>query len=244
MSKRPPPQTLPGALIVPPAAALVFSLLFVSGCCEASQKDSRTTPVKPSGPHDGRGGQVDRSAEGSPKASEESGETGKRATWSEDETPPSEAGSKTAGDGDAHEAAVTFRLIGRGMIRLPQKKGQPPTAGTGTQRTAYAIRTAKGLKSLIARVPKRIITKGQGPPNPDPILKNPTVDLSKEMVVVVQYDYMWKPPKVKKVVATGDQIRVKAEFMKIRGIVQHAYGVGSYVAFTVPKSKRTVVLSP
>ena len=63
------------------------------------------------------------------------------------------------------------------------------------------------------------------------------------MVVVVQDGYMWQRPVVKRVFRQGGQLHIKAEFVKVRRILQHAGGVGSYVAIVVPKSSEQVVLA-
>lgn len=211
------------------------------GASGAGCKATKTrSAAEPSGPNRSAG------ARRSDSASTTDSETVARKKWDSrarrsDPAPPAEKRSAAAND------AVSFKVIGGGMLHLPKKaalSGRRPTVGTGHFRDVEVIRSQKAFDAFVAQLPKKTITKGPGRPNPDPLLQKPVVDFKTNMVMIVYYDYMWKKPQIKSVTQKAGKLRIRAEFVSQPGIVQHAYGVGSYVAVTIKKTNDPVVLLP
>jgi hypothetical protein len=231
-------------------SALALSL-FVGARCKPSSSSGETpqpAPRKTAERESGAPAAKKGSAAKSSKPPWERGDSSKDEEASNEARPaddgPERSEPESAKTATTSGTEVSFTVIGGGMIHLKQKGStRVPDGGFGRERKISVIRTGKGLRDLISRVPPKTITKGPGRPNPDPMLKKPAVDFSQKMVIVVEYDYMWKKPTIKKVTLGGDKLQVKAKFANIRGIMQHAGGVGSYVAITVPKSKHPAVLA-
>jgi hypothetical protein len=140
---------------------------------------------------------------------------------------------------------IEFKELFGGMIyMIVSTPGVSTSSGTTKKRSVYLITSEKLFKSHISRVPKNFISKGTGKPNTDPILKNPKFDFTKNMLIVVEYDYMWTQPKILQVVLRDGKLMVKVKFAENPTIKQHANGVASYVAITIPKSDHKVQLLP
>ena len=139
---------------------------------------------------------------------------------------------------------IAFTEFFGGMIRMVAKSPDKNMAsGAGKNRSVYLIRTEKAFRDHISRVPRNLISKGPSGPNTDPVLKNPIVDFSKEMLFVVEYDYMWRKPKVLFIKLKGDKLQVYVNFEEAPH-QQHAFGVASYVAVSIPLSDHKPELMP
>ena len=207
------------------AAMALTALPLVAGCGTKSEtsgpKEPATTPKK------------DTARNADVK------DEGKDPKWGEG----SQAKNKEPTRKASAAGQVTFKKIGGGMVHLAVKSpGSPAPSGTGKVRTVRVLRDEKSYKSFISGLPKKTITKGPGKPNPDPLLKSPNVDFTKDMVVLVEYDFMWSTPKVKKVHEKDGKLWIQAEFKMPEAIMQHAGGVGSYTAIVVPRSDLTPAL--
>ncbi|MBU1238259.1 hypothetical protein KKF84_18870 [Myxococcota bacterium] len=130
-----------------------------------------------------------------------------------------------------------------GMIyQISKTPGKRTPSGTTLVRKVYTLRTQKEFKAFEARIPKNFISKGPARPNTDPILNSPSPDFSRNMLIVVEYDYMWEKPVVVKITNTHHKLLVKARFTEKPTIMQHANGVASYGAVSVLQSSLPVEL--
>lgn len=207
------------------ATTALTALALVAGCGTKSGKSGQKEPATTPKEHTSKKTNVTDKREG-PKWGE-----GSQAKTKEPTRKASAAGQ------------VTFKRIGGGMVHLAMKSPRSPApSGTGKVRTVRVLRDENSYKSFISGLPKKTITKGPGKPNPDPLLKSPKVDFAKDMVVLVEYDFMWSTPKVKRVHKKDGKLMIQAEFKMPEAIMQHAGGVGSYTAIVVPRSDLTPAL--
>ncbi|MDA3862236.1 MAG: hypothetical protein PF689_00035 [Deltaproteobacteria bacterium] len=110
---------------------------------------------------------------------------------------------------------LTHKIIGQGQITIKSMVNQP---------RIEKIESQRDFANFLKRIPKlKVQMKQPAPPNPDPILKQPEIDFSSQMVVVIYRSSIFLKPKIVEFVRSpDDKLLVKTRFPKPDGIIAPA----------------------
>lgn len=138
-----------------------------------------------------------------------------------------------------------FHAIYKGVIQVPmaiRPGGDGPSPMPVEPRV---IRSAAELGSFVGMIPKEAISKtNPPPPSDDPLLKQPSIDFERHMMVVgMRGDFMHAPVIIQGVREEGGKLHIKIETPpdKDAAMMAQPHGVGAYTAVVIDRFDGEVV---
>lgn len=110
---------------------------------------------------------------------------------------------------------LPHKIIGNGHITVKSMINQP---------RLEKIESKGDFAKFLKRIPRlKVQMKQPAPPNPDPILKQPNIDFSSRMVVVIYRNSIFLKPKLVEFVQSHQgKLLVKARFPEPEGVIAPA----------------------